>query len=63
MKYMRYYKTPTGDISEDDIDVYKLDDGIIRYRKYISEDVLLFERIKRLGYKIRATSDVQCKHL
>jgi hypothetical protein len=25
--------------------------------------VLLFERIKRLGYKIRATSDVQCKHL
>jgi len=63
MRYMWYRKTPQGDISEDDIDLYRLRDGMIRYRRYVSEDVLLFERIKRLGYKLRATKKVTCKHL
>ena len=63
MRYMRYRKTPNWDISEDSIDFYWINDWLVRYKKYISEDVCLFERIRKLWYSLRATKKVTCRHL
>lgn len=62
MWYKYYYKIWDDIIREDDIDIYALKDWILRYKKWISEDLLFFERAVWLWYTIWADKTIWCTH-
>lgn len=58
-----YYQSGAGYLREDDIDIYKLEEGRLRFKRFMSEDLLFFERCRWLGYKIYAHKNVTCSHI
>ena len=65
MRSMWYWITPEGNISEEQLDRENKKPGLwwTRYKKYVSEDILFFERAKYLGYVLWATDSVTCTHI
>lgn len=58
-----YYKSGDKFLREDDVDMYKLQGWQLRFKRYISEDLLFFERARWFGYKIWADNEVWCYHI
>ena len=66
MRTMRYYMIEWTPMSEEEIDYkhIKIPEWTVRYNKYVSEDMIFFERARRLtGVKMYAHKWVKCNHI
>lgn len=50
-------------IRDERTDYAKLKDGTLRFKRYMSEDLLFFERAKEFGIKLYANTGVKCTHI
>lgn len=65
MKMCTYYwSDEDGEWVRDEIiDPEKIKVWMLKCRRYMSEDILFFERARNLGFKIFARKDVRCTHI
>jgi len=49
-------------VRDERIDYTKIKDWTVRFRRYMSEDLLFFERAREFGVKLYAHKWVQCEH-
>lgn len=62
MRDVRYYKVDWHNIADYEIDPYWIPEWTLRYKRYMSEDLLFFEKAKKLWYKTWIHKWVRCEH-
>ena len=63
MRMFTYFRNDNEWVRDDMIDYSKIKDWTLRFNRYMSEDLLFFERARNLWVKLYAHPDVRCTHI
>jgi hypothetical protein len=63
MKMAWYFQDGDSWVRDDITDFSKITDGVLRFQRYVSEDILFFERARDAGVEIWCHKGVRCTHI